>query len=1106
MMIPQTHARIIRMIAIAIAAGFMACTTALAQSTFGSFTGVVTDASGAVVPGANVTVTNVNTAAARTTVTAGDGSYLVTNLDAGSYEIKASLSGFADGVRRTVLLARETARVDARLQPAGAAEQVVVTASRAVIESSRATIDNSKSGDDINRLAMNFRATSATSPIQVAVLAPGVQQDLGGNISIAGSLPFMTSYSIDGIASHSSRSGGPAREMFPSVESIEEFKVSSASNNAEFMQVTDVTTTSRSGTNQLRGSGFWFLNDSTFSSVNRFAPKDASGKAIKPDVRTNTFGASVGGPVLTNRTFFFATFEGVREPNEATLSHTVPPDAFRTGDLSSVTATIRNPFTGQPYANNQVPVHPASARILEAMYERPNQSTGAAINRPNYIVNAPGNYEQNGLDVRADHNISAQQKFFTRLTWKDLDREDFRTNTKLGAFTQATDVRQFAGSHNLILSSSLLNEFRAGFAYNLQSTDYALSGQGAQIISDIGFTGLPPTPASGGVPFFEFGDGSFISTGGNKPTSVLSRSIQFSDILTWTKGRHTIKAGVDIQRVEYRDQSSFFSGDEYGAYTFTGQFTGSAFADFLVGLPANTKYAQNPPDAEPYTTQYAGFFQDDWRVSPKLTLNYGLRYDLRPPYLDRGNQLANFDRDYPGGRIIVANEAAIALIPLSVRSAVPNTPIVTAAEVGLSERLRKTDTNNINPRVGFAYRPTADGKTVLRGGYGIYTVPLYGSISYSMYAAATGDVPSFQNRVLPAGGYALQFPNVFPQSLRGIPGAGTQDFRRANQIDLRDPQAQQWTATFEREIGWGTGVRVSYVGSYTKDLVYSPDLNQVQSNTAGYAAVRDQRPFGDWNVVTTRDNGSSARYDGLTLEMSRRFSGRLSFNSSYTLARQNSDSAGAVPTGFTGENGPSILNLYRGDDDYGPVAYTRRHRSITTFFYTLPFASERRGLDALIGGWDVTGILLLQSGSFETAQFSNRDPSGTGATVRGFTATQRPDQIGDPNLTDATPERYWDVGAFVLPANNIGRFGDAGIGTLNGPGTRVFSLTMGKSVRVLARQRLRFEMAFANLFDLENFDVPNRTITSSSFGRITGTQRVDQAGPRTVQFSLRYSF
>lgn len=1078
---------------------------AWAQSTFGSFIGTVTDPSGAVVPGATVTVTNTGTEAMRSVTTSADGTYQIANLDAGTYRIVVSLSGFADATQTATLLARQTARVDGRLQLAGATEQVMVSALQ-VIETDSATIANSRSGDDIAKLALNFRATSSTSPIVVATLAPGVQQDRGGAISIAGNLPFMTSFSIDGIASHSSRSGGPAREMFPSVESIEEFKVSSANNNAEFMQVTDVTTTSKSGSNQFRGTGFWFVNDSALSSVNRFAPKDASGKAIKPDIQTNSFGASLGGPILRNRTFFYATYEGVREPNQATLQHVVPPDAFRAGDLSSLSTQLRNPFTGQPFANNQVPIHPASAKILELMYERQNQNTGAAINRPNFIFNAPGNYLQHGVDLRGDQRISDRQKLFVRLTYKDIEKRDFRTNTKLGEFVQATDVRQLAGSHNFVLKQSLLNEARAGFAYNLVSTDYALSSQGAQIITDLGFTGLPPTPASGGVPYFEFGDGSFISTGGNKPTSVLSKSIQFNDNVTWTTGSHTFKAGIDIQRVEFRDQSSFFSGDDYGSYTFNGAFTGNAFADFLLGLPSTTRYAQNPPDARPYTTQFAGYVQDDWRATSKLTVNYGVRYDLRPPYLDRGNQLANFDRDFPGGRIIVANEAAKALIPQSVKNAVPNTPIVTAAEVGLSERLRKTDTNNVNPRVGFAYRVTEDGTWVVRGGYGLYTVPLYGSIAYSMYASATGDVPSFQNRALGNGTFALQFPNVFPQALRGVPGAGTQDFRRANQVDLRDPRTQQWTATVERQLGATTGVRVSYVGSKTTDLVYSPDLNQVRPNTSGYAAVRATRPFTDWNVVTTRDNGSRARYDGLTFEVSRRSSRGLAVNSSYTIARHNSDSAGAVPTGFTAENGPSTLDIFRGDADYGPVAYTRRHRSVTTFLYNLPFSSQNRALNAFLSGWDVTGVLLLQSGSFETAQFSNRDPSGTGADVRGFTATQRPDQVGDGNLSDPTPERYWDVSAFALPANNIGRFGNGEVGTLSGPGTRVFSMTFGKSVSFAGNQRVRFEVAMANLFDIENFDVPNRVITSPAFGRITGTQTVDQAGPRTVQFSLRYSF
>ena len=220
-----------------------------------------------------------------------------------------------------------------------------------------------------------------------------------------------------------------------------------------------------------------------------------------------------------------------------------------------------------------------------------------------------------------------------------------------------------------------------------------------------------------------------------------------------------------------------------------------------------------------------------------------------------------------------------------------------------------------------------------------------------------------------------------------------------------------------------------------------------------------------------------------------------------------------MPTAFAAENGATTAGSVPGDADYGNVAFTRRHRFVSTFLYELPFGQGRRfgggigrGLDALVGGWDITGVMLLQSGPFLTPSFSNADPSGTGATVRGFTATQRPDQMGDGNLPNPTAERYFDGSAFVRPAANIGRFGNAGVGILEGPGTRVFSLTVGKAFATGGVSRLRFEMAFSNLFNIENLDIPNMNVTSSAFGRVTATQTVDQAGPRTVQFSLRYSF
>jgi hypothetical protein len=1091
---------------------FLVVSSAFAQSTSATLTGVITDGSGGVLPGASVAVTNTATGAERAAATDTSGLFQIPNVDAGRYRVVVSLSGFADATREVEVQARQTVRVELQLQVAGTAEFVDVTAVRPVIETDRSTVDSSVSGADINRLALNFRATNNTSPLAVATLSQGVQQDRTGGISIAGAEPFNASFSVDGISTQRTRGGGPSRELFPSVESIEEFKVSSASNNAEFMQVADITTTTKSGTNQFHGAGFWFLQDSALSGTSRFTPRDADDNPIKPEIRANTFGVSGGGPIVKNRAFFFGTFEGVRRPNESTLSQVVPPDAWRAGDLSSLGTTLRNPFTGQPFANNQIPINPVSARVLEAFYPRQNQSNGAAIDRPNYVLNAPGDFTVNGFDARGDYTISPSQRVFTRLTWKDIEETSMTGswNTTQGDQLQRTEVRQLVGSHNWALSSSLLNEIRVGWSNTVDLDGYTNADRGAELTASTGILGLPGAPVTGGFPHFEFTDGSFISTGGTKPFDVLSRVVQATDTLTWVKGRHTFKGGFDLQYVEYTDQISFFDGEELGRYQFDGSYTGNAFADFLLGIPKFTGYILPAPDVNPYATYYAGFVQDDWRPTRTLTVNYGLRYDLRPPMADRSNQLGNFDRDFPGGRVIVSDEAGLALVPDAVRSSLPNTPFVTADEAGLPKTLRKTDKNNFSPRVGIAWRPFGDTKTVIRGGVGLYTVPLLGSVNYSMVATVTAASIAFANTAT----QPFVFPNISSSaSAQGSVPAGTLDFRRANQIDMRDPRTTQWSLTFERDLGWHTGFRASYIGSSTKDLIWSPDLNQVPANSSGFASVENTRPFTDWNVVTTRDNGPRSRYNGLGLELDKRLSGGLTLNTSYTLSHHKSDAGGAVPTAFAPENGVSTLDLFRGDADYGNVSFTRRHRFVNTFLYELPFGRDRRfasgigrGLDLLVGGWDVTGITLFQSGPFLTAFFSNGDPSGTGTTVRGWVATQRPDQIADGSVSNPTADAFFDRNAFVKPPDNIGRFGNAEVGSLVGPGTRAFSMTVGKAVQVTGTSRLRVELAFSNLFNLENLDIPNTNITSSAFGRVTDTQAVDQAGPRTVQLSLRYVF
>ncbi len=1103
--------------------GLFLAISAHAQSTFGTITGTVVDPSGSAVQGAQVIVREQRSRVEFRVNSGVDGTFVAPNLTAGTYGVEAGASGFAGSEPVLVeLLARQIARVEIKLAVAATATSLTVEAAPLAITTDSPTISDSRSGRAINELALNFRASASTSPISVATLSPGVQQDRGGNISVAGAMPYMTQYSVDGVSTQLVRSGGPVRDMFPSVEAIGEFQVNSSNNNAEFAQATDITTTSRSGGNDYTGNAYWFHQNRALNATNPFAPANPArpGTRLKPALVANTFGGTLGGPVLIprlyngrNKTFFFFNAEGVRRASQTTLNQTVPSDAFRSGDLSSITTPILNPFTRAPFPNNQIPVNPASARVLNLLYVRQNQPTGARVT-PNFVANIATPYVQNGFDLRGDHYLTSKQRVFARFSYKDLNSQgtdgSAGYNTLAGTYSNPVKIRNLAGSHNWTVSPSVINEFRAGFSFANSAFTYPLAAQGGDIVRQIGITGLPPTPASGGLPNFSFTDGTFISTSPGRPRQIDNKTYQFSNNLTWVKGKHTFKFGYDWQRLAFRDILTFFAGDEFGEYFHTGQITGNAFAEFLLGIPSATTYARNGPDPNPFSFNHAWYAQDEWRVNSKLTLTYGVRYELHPPFDDKTKQLANFDRFTRGGRVIVQGEQGLQQVAPTFRRSIGSTPILTNDQAGLPVGLRDLYPYNINPRVGFAFRPFSNNKTVIRGGIGIYTVTVLGSVLYSLAGVATSDAPVFQQGPTPTG-FALQFPNVFPTTAAGP--AGIPDYRRANQVDLKDPRNYQWNFTIERELGFQTGLRLTYNGSRTLDLVHSPDLNQIPANTQGYAALANTRPFPNFNAVLTRDNGPSAKFHALTVEVSRRFSRGLSFQNSYAWSKNLSNALGPAPTNFSAENGPTTLDRFGIRSDYGNVPFTRRHRWVTSALWEIPVGKGRRFLannpvaDLAVGGWQLSGILTLQTGPFLTPTFTGTDPSGTGVLVRGVTTTQRPDRIGDGNLDNPTPTRYFDLGAFVRPANNIGRFGNAGVGILRGPGTQVFSLSAAKQFTLAERLKLRYEATFANLFNRQNYDVPTTlNIQSANFGRIVSTLPVDLGGPRTIQMSLRLLF
>jgi hypothetical protein len=1110
-----------------------------AQSTLGTITGVVTDQNGAVVAKAKVEVVNQSTGVAREVVTDGQGVYRATNLDAGTYRVAASASGMAPATRKDLpLLAREVVRLDFQLRVGGTDLKIDVRSDATVVSESL-TVSDSKSGNDINSLALNFRATNNTSPLVVANLAPGVQSDQQGNISISGGLPNATSYSIDGVSTQQVRFGGPNTDLFPSVESIAEFKVNTAGNNAEFSQPSDLTITSKSGGNEYHGSGFWFFQRDSLNAKDPFA-------TAKPKLQADAFGATLGGPLSVphvydakNKTFFFFTYEGVRRPQEFLLNQLVPPTPWRNGNLASFNGVIKDPVTGLPFTNNQIPanrINPVSAKALNLLFENPNDANNASIAAPNFNKNLSGDFTVNGYDGRIDHNFSDRHKVYFRITQKDLLNSgtggDPNYNTKLGTLTSTTSLLNLSGSHNWIIRANLINEFRAGYTFgDYAFNDYPLAKQGDQIVKNLGVIGLPGPPKNGlgGVPEFEISSflGGISSPG--HPRDILNRIFQFSDNLTWVKGAHTFKFGFEFRRYSYQDQITFLIGDEYGDYTFNGSVTGNDFADFLLGYPSSTSFAENGPDGKPFGYHYGGFAQDDWKIRRNLTLSVGLRYEVNPPFDDETRQLGQFDRLYPGGRLITQGQGGLSLVSPSWRKQVGSTPFVTNDVAGLPITLRNTYYGNVQPRLGLAWDLTGNQKTVVRASGGIYSAPILGAVLYSLLGVNTSNFVKFdstaQNRLI--------MPNPFGGSSSdlGFPG-----YRRANQIDLIDPRVVLWNFSLDRNLGWQTLLRLSYTGSKTTGLIYSPDLNQVKPNTGGYAALtatpalRQQNlKYPNFAEVLTRDNGPSAIYNAFTVEVSRRFAGGLTFQNTYTLAYNRTNALGSAPDSLSpngegvtgrGDNGGNVLNYYDIASDTGDSIFTRRHRFVSTFLYDLPIGRGKyllshisRGADLLVGGWKLTGITLLQTGSFLTPTFTGTDPSGTNPSQRSEGSFQRPDCVSgvNPDASNPTRDQYFNPAAFTVPANNIGRFGSCKVGILHGPGTKTFSASVGKQFKLTEHVALGYEAQFANLFNITNLGLPNTRFANGgsanpSFGKITSTQQGEQAGPRTVQMSLRLSF
>ena len=1102
---------------------------AQAQSTFGAIVGVVKDPGGLVISGAKVTLLSLDDRSTRDVLSDADGAFQFMNVKPGRYQIDVHADGFSAFTLQSVPLeARQTLRTDVSLKVATATQIVEVGDTAPLINTESATLADTKDFLQVSQLPVNYRGAT-TSALAVLATVPGTQQDANGNVSVGGGLPSQVQYSVDGASTVNIRQNGALANMNPSSELISEFRVSQFSNNAEFAQLGDITIATKSGAEHYHGSLFEYLQNSMLDATTYGFPS-------KPHKTFNTFGGSLGGPLRipgrmkdAPRTFFFVAYEGNRRRLVTPLFLNVPTAAMRAGNLSGLSgangAPILNPFTGQPFRNNTIPtcnqpgcINPVAQSLLNDYYTALPNSTAQGSN---YLQQSPTPSNTDGYDIRIDHTLTVKQSLYAR--WSSKNISTTVPNALLPSDHDSETDRNLILSHNYAITNTLVNEVRFGVSLFRMGVQFPI--EGASAVQNLGLVGLDLSdhPTAGAFPTFNFNDGTgFTPIGRDKAGVTKSQTIQFTDNLSWARGKHSLKFGGDVRRVGYADIESFGGSDDFGAFTFSsGTFSGNAFADFLLGLPAKTYVAQSGPDVRAHTIQTGLYAQDEWRIAPRLTLSFGLRWQALPPFVSPLNNLTAFDPRNGGvivpdhnvpvqGFLESINACAGSYNPYGVANpALPCGPVESASSQGLGPGVRGFYKKNFQPRVGFAYRPFGDEKTVIRGGFGIFTMTNLGQLSFNTTNISVAVVRTTANSVQ-NGQAAYQFPNVrTPDNPLAI--AGTGDFYQNTPTHYRDPQSAQWNLTVERELVRDTTLRVSYVGTNSYRMSQTVDLNQLPPSAI--SPNPNPKPYPNWGRILSSENEGSVNYEGLQSELNHRTSGGLTLQASHVWAKSLGNVGGDAPTAFSPEviYGTPVADRFDLAANRGNIAAVRRNRVLVSAIYELPVGHSRRFLrnigpvpQAFFGGWSISTVSLWQTGPYLTPITSpSYDPGNLNLVYRG--TFQRPDCLGNGNLGSPTPGNYFNLAAFnPVPAGPVG---NCRIGSLLGPGTVAIAGGISKSFSIGERVHVKFESTFTNLPNHLNYAPPSVDVSSpGTFGKITSVQSSENAGNRTGQLALRVEF
>lgn len=1081
-----------------------------AQQTAGTLTGAVTDATGAVIPGAVIKAVNLATNAARETVSDASGNYTIPFLPAGEYTVTLTAKGFqSQKIASLTLQVQQSLRQDFSLKVGEVSESISVDASAAVLQTDNAVVGTVIDATKVVQLPLNGR-----NFVQLAQLIPGVQAGTPGSITVRrgrgsigqqsaafgetgmsanGARDTANRYFIDGIEFMDY--DAMTFSFSPSIDSLSEFKVETSSYGAESGGAPggQVNLITRRGTNQYRGTLWLFnRNDALTQSYDAIAGRGVS----NPRLNRNQFGVNFGGPVYIpkvyngkDKTFFFFNWEEGRLLQAANPGlRIVATEAQRNGDFRGLlNATSRQPLTLRDPLNagivgNVIPLSRLSpqARAFIQFTPLPNTQQGLQ----NFISQRPtGLSQQDTYTGRVDHVFSTKDTIFARYIFNDT----FEAGIPFWGNDQRDNIgsaRTVSGNWVHTFSPTLINDFKGGTASFAEFETFGTSNKPEfDIANKMGLPLVSKLPKEFGPPQISISgaDGGYSVFDLQRQIGPRDRSnaiVQFTDTLSWQKGKHLMKFGVDLaKRYVTFDQAR----QPRGQFSFDGLYTGSAFADFMLGYVRTALINPVPTSTRLSNWWQSFFFNDDWRVTNRLTVNVGMRYDYFGPYYQADDKMVNITQN----GYIVGN-------------------LFNPSNSPFGRALIKPDRNNWGPRIGLAWRPALLNDTVVRAGYGVYYTP---QISNAIFAMAEGAQATAGANIVgsPSGVPDLFFSNPFAGAQTG----GALNFAVSNDPDMRDSYIQQWNLNLQKKLPGNFVLDVGYVGSKgTRLIVTFEDLNRpialIDPRVAGQPSINARRPNQQFlRPVRSDKSVGNSTYHALQMKFERRMAKGITVLGAYTWSHAISgpnDIGGQVGGGsFIG----APQDVYNGQNDKATSGFDVRHRQVNTVLYDLPFFrnSTNRLMKSFLGGWQASTIMTFQSG-FPAPVGANIDTTGTGVN-------SRPDQISGQNGNLPGSQRTWqkwfNTGAFIAADRNpaaYGRFGTSPrTDAIRLPGIINADFSVNKNFAIRENMRFEFRTEIFNLMNHYNPDpgAVDRNVRSQTFGAVGGgvqgiTTRVIQLG------------